>query len=96
MQQPIMPLAFIVQRFWSMAADILSSHIHMTFMPLAIFSIFMVQRGTIMPDIAFMDIEGTGIEPIMGAFMPVVGAFIIIPRSVVIALVIAFPCLNFG
>lgn len=53
MQQDIMPPAIMLQRFCMVRAAIASSHMHIIFMPLAIFSTFMVQRGTIimfMPD----------------------------------------------
>jgi hypothetical protein len=46
-QQLSMPPAIIVQRFCSIAAEILSSHEHMTFMPPGHFENVMVQRGTI-------------------------------------------------
>lgn len=46
-------LAIIEHRFWSMLHAILSSHEHMIFMPPLHFSIFMVQRGIIMPAAAW-------------------------------------------
>jgi hypothetical protein len=46
-QQLHMPPANIVQRFCIMAAAVLSSHEQVIFMPPLTFSIFMVQRGTI-------------------------------------------------
>ena len=47
MQQLHIPPAIIVQRFCIIVADILSSHVHVIFIPPLHFSIFMVQRGTI-------------------------------------------------
>jgi hypothetical protein len=48
MQQETMPPAIMLQRFCIMAAMVLSSQMQTIFMPPAHFSIFMVQRGTIM------------------------------------------------
>jgi hypothetical protein len=47
MQQLHMPPAIMVQRFWSIVADILSSHLQVIFMPTLHFSMETVQRGTI-------------------------------------------------
>ena len=47
MQQLHMPPAIMVQRFCIIVAVILSSHLHVIFMPPLHFSIFIVQRGTI-------------------------------------------------
>ena len=49
MQQLHMPPAIIVQRFCIMLQAILSSQVQVIFMPPVHFSIFIVQRGTIMP-----------------------------------------------
>jgi hypothetical protein len=47
MQQLHMPPAIMVQRFCIIVADILSSDLHVIFMPPLHFSIFIVHRGTI-------------------------------------------------
>jgi hypothetical protein len=47
MQQLHMPPAIIVQRFCIIVADMVSSHLHVIFIPPLHFSIFMVHRGTI-------------------------------------------------
>ncbi len=47
MQQLHIPPAIMVQRFCSIVAVILSSHLHVIFMPPLHFSIVIVQRGTI-------------------------------------------------
>jgi hypothetical protein len=47
MQQLHMPPAIMVQRFWSMVAEVGSSHLQTTFIPPAHFSMVMAQRGTI-------------------------------------------------
>jgi hypothetical protein len=46
-QQEHIPPASMVQRFWSMPADTLSSHEQVIFMPPVHFSIAIVHRGTI-------------------------------------------------
>jgi hypothetical protein len=46
-QQLSMPPAIMVQRFCSMAAETVSSQVHVTFMPPVHFENVMVQRGTI-------------------------------------------------
>jgi hypothetical protein len=51
---PIMPLAFIMHICCNMPAAVLSSHIMVHFIPLDIFSIFMVQRGIIIPFMPFI------------------------------------------
>ena len=71
-QQLHMPPAIMEQRFCSMVQAILSSHMQVIFMPPAHFSIFMVQRGTIMPVMA-----GVGVG--MPAPMP----DIIIPEDII-------------
>src|SRR4051794_21017712 len=82
MQQEHIPPASIVQRFCIMLTDILSSLVHIIFIPPVHFSIFTVQRGTIII-FAVVGIEdGMPIVP-----MPVVP---IPARSIIIALVISF------
>jgi hypothetical protein len=65
-QQPHMAPAIDAHRFCMVAAAILSSLVHMIFMPPVHFSNFMVQRGTIMQ---FIAAGAAGIEVPM-AFMP--------------------------
>jgi len=79
MQQDIMPPAIMLQRFCMVRAAIASSHMHIIFMPLAIFSTFMVQRGTI---IMFMPAIEPGVMPedIPGAIPGVM--FRIMPMSI--------------
>jgi hypothetical protein len=76
MQQLTMLPLSIVQRFWSMPADTLSSQTQVSFIPPSHSSIFVVQRGMI---IMFMPVV-----PVIGGFMlmPIPG--IIICRSIVI------------
>jgi len=74
MQQLTMLPLSIVHRFCSMLADIVSSQMHIIFMPPSHFSIFMVQRG--------MTIRFMPVVPVMGGFMVMPG--IIICRSIVI------------
>jgi hypothetical protein len=100
MQHEHIPFCIIPIRFIIMAAEVLSSHVHVIRIPPGHFSIAMVQRGAIiMP----------GIEPIIPGIidvippiipMPPIGMFIIplpmpgmdipliIPRSVIIPVVI--------
>jgi hypothetical protein len=69
MQQAIMPPAIIFIMFCIMPQCILSSHVHMIFMPPSHFSIFIVQRGIIiMLPIAgiIMGMPGVIIEGISG------------------------------
>jgi hypothetical protein len=85
-QQLHIPPAIMEQRFWSMVADILSSHLHVIFMPPAHFSMVILQRGTII-------IWGAaGIVPVPPIVpMPVIGPMPVIPipaRSITTALVI--------
>ena len=94
MHIPIIPPAFIMQSCCIIAAAVLSSHIHMTFIPPAIFSIFIVQRGIIMP--LMPDIEGIpliGIADIMEGippmFMPIMFGIIIPIRSLIMVPVMA-------
>jgi hypothetical protein len=49
MQQLIMPPCIIMHRFFIISAAVLSSQVQVTFMPPGHFSIFIVQRGIIMP-----------------------------------------------
>jgi hypothetical protein len=63
-----MPPAIMVQRFWSMPADVASSLVQVIFIPPLHFSIFMVQRGTI---IMFMPAGIGPVPPIIG--VPIVG-----------------------
>jgi hypothetical protein len=63
-----MPPAIIVQRFWSIPADVASSLVQVSFIPPLHFSIFIVQRGTI---IMFMP-AGTGPVPLIIG-LPMVG-----------------------
>jgi hypothetical protein len=83
MQQDIMPPAIMLQRFCMVRAAMASSHMHIIFMPLAIFSTFMVQRGTIimfMP--AMLPAMPGAIEPgIIPGFIPGV-MFRIMPMSI--------------
>jgi hypothetical protein len=75
-----MPPANILQRFCSMAADILSSHLQVIFIPPVHFSIFMVQRGTIIIE------DPVGIVPVEPIIPGVAAAPIPIPaRSIIIA-----------
>jgi len=101
MQHEHIPFCIIPIRFIIIAAEVLSSHVHVIRMPPGHFSIAMVQRGAIiMP----------GIEPIIPGIiddMPPIGMFIIplpmlgmdipliIPRSVIIPVVIGIS-LNCG
>ena len=89
MQQLHMPPAIMVQRFCIIVADILSSHLHVIFMPPLHFSIFIVQRGTI---IHCGGIGMVAVPPIApGAMEPI--PVIMLLRSIIIALVIGVcPC----
>ena len=78
-QQVHMPPAIMVQRFCTMVHDILSSHVQVIVMPPSHFSIFMVQRGTIMVPMP------AGIVPVM----PVVPVVPIMPPSMPVMHVIA-------
>ena len=89
MQQPIIPPAIMLHRFCNIAADILSSHVHMQRMPPDIFSILIVQRGTIIiPEPMLEDIPGImpGID-IWPIDMPEdigIDEPIIMPRSIIV------------
>jgi hypothetical protein len=61
-----MPPAIMVQRFWSIPADVASSLVQVIFMPPVHFSIFIVQRGTI---IMFMPAGIGPVPPIIGVPM---------------------------
>jgi hypothetical protein len=87
MQHEHIPPASIAQRFCSVAADILSSHLHTMRIPPSHFSIFMVQRGTI---IMFMPVgiaDAPGITPVPIADAPRPRPL----RSIIIALDIQVP-----
>ncbi|MGO9809737.1 MAG: hypothetical protein ACLP53_02875 [Isosphaeraceae bacterium] len=88
MQQLHMPPAIMVQRFCIIVADILSSQLQVIFMPPLHFSIFIVQRGTI---IHCGGIGLVAVPPIAPAVIPMP---VIMPlRSIIIALVIVVcPC----
>jgi hypothetical protein len=84
MQQLHIPPADMVQRFWSMPAAVLSSVVQVIFMPPGHFSIFTVQRGTI---IRFMPpgvIVGAFTVPAPGVVIP---AIPIPVRSIIMAFV---------
>jgi hypothetical protein len=84
MQQLHMPPAIIVQRFCSMPADIASSQVQVIFIPPGHFSIFIVQRGTIIMFVTPGAMVGVPMAPAFGVPMPVMP----IPlRSIIIALV---------
>ena len=87
MQQLHMPPAIIVQRFCIMLADVLSSHVHMIFMPSLHFSIFMVQRGTIIHCGVVGMVAVPPIVPDIIGFIPAIMPV----RSIIIAVVIALP-----
>ena len=80
MQQLTMPPAIMVQRFCIMVQAALSSQVQVIFMPLASFSIFIVQRG-IMSHWAPVGI-------VMGAVMPGVMVGMLMPVRSIIMLVI--------
>lgn len=78
-----MPPAIMEQRFCIIVQEAMSSHMHVTFMPPVIFSIFMVQRGTI----TMFGIMA-GIEPIGMPDMPVpMFDMAIADRSIIIVFV---------
>jgi hypothetical protein len=86
-----MPPCIIMQRFFIISAAVLSAQVIVHFMPPVHFSIFIMQRGIIMPFIAPFIPEAPGIMPFTG--MPIIPGIIpipgipIIPRSLVIVLV---------
>jgi hypothetical protein len=72
-QQQSKPPAIMVQRFCSKAADILSSHAQVTFMPPGHLAKAIVQRGTIvmfMPEEVGAWAPAIPVEPVIG--MPIV------------------------
>jgi hypothetical protein len=84
MQQLHIPPAIIVQRFCIMVADILSSQEQVIFIPPLHFSIFIVQRGTIIHWGVVGMVVMPPIAPGAMGFMPV----IMPARSIIIAVVI--------
>lgn len=75
-QQLHIPLDSILQRFCSMPQDISSSHMQCIFMPPAHFSIFILQRGSML-----IPLMGAGIEDMPGiefGMLPIIGRSIII------------------
>ena len=79
-QQLHMPLDNILQRFCSMPVDISSSHMQCIFMPPSHFSIFILQRGSmVMPPI------GACIEGMLGIEL---GMLPIMDRSIIIVVFI--------
>jgi hypothetical protein len=85
-QQLSIPPAIIVQRFCSMAAETLSSHAQVIFMPPVHFAKAIVHRGTI---IMFMPGAVAGWAPIVPV-EPVIGMLVIgIPdRSIILVVAI--------
>ena len=88
MQQLHIPPAIMVQRFCSIVAVILSSHLHVIFMPPLHFSIFIVQRGTIIPCGLAGIVAVPPIAPCIMLPMPIPG-IPMLARSITIELVIA-------
>jgi hypothetical protein len=90
MQQLHMPPAIMVQRFWSMPADMASSQVQVIFMPPGHFSIAIVHRGII---IMFMPAGIDAVPPIIPA--PMVGVLmpaILIPaRSINLVIILSTP-----
>jgi hypothetical protein len=92
MQQLIMPPDIIVHRFCIIAQAVASGHMHIIFMPLSIFSMDIVQRGTIIMFMAGAFIIGAPIPmpiPPIGIPIPImfpsiivfIGVFSISPPS---------------
>lgn len=83
-QQLHMPSQSILHMFCSVAHDISSSQTHIIFMPPAHFSIFIVQRGTMLmlPMLGIM----AGMLPIIG---PGIEPMVMLGRSVIIGVNIA-------
>jgi hypothetical protein len=81
-QQEHIPPAIMVQRFWIIAAEAASSQTQFIFMPPLIFSIVIVQRGTIIIEPLGM-VEGAPTAPAPVPPMP-----IMLARSIIMALVI--------
>ena len=88
MQQLHIPPAIMVQRFCSIVAVILSSHLHVIFMPPLHFSIFIVQRGTIIHCGLAGIVAVPPIAPCIMLPMPIPG-IPMLARSITIELVIA-------
>jgi hypothetical protein len=78
-QQLTIPPAIMVQRFCIMEQAAWSVQVQVIFMPLAIFSIFIVQRGTI----TMLGAIGEVVPDIPGVFMPMPG-IPIVGRSIII------------
>ncbi len=86
MQQLHIPPAIIVQRFCIIVADIGSSVEHVIFIPPLHFSIFMVQRGTII-HCGVVGVAAVPIAPDIMGFIPV----IIPARSIMAAFIRSLP-----
>jgi hypothetical protein len=84
MQQLHMPPASMLHRFCIMLQAILSVQVHVTFMPPAHLSNFMVQRGTI---IMFMPAGMPGVIPVPMPVPPIMPVIIAV-RSIIIVPVI--------
>jgi hypothetical protein len=90
MQQLHMPPAIMVQRFCIIVAVILSSHLHVIFIPSLHFSIFIVQRGTIIHCGGIGIVAVPPIAPCIMLPMPMPIPGIPMPaRSIIIELIIA-------
>ena len=99
MQHEHMPFCIIIIRFASMAADVLSSHVHVMRIPPAHFSMAIVHRGAIiMPGIMPIPIiigfiipdPPIGIDMGMFIMLPIgMPIPVVIPRSVIIPVVMA-------
>lgn len=98
MQHEHIPPCVIMQRFFSISAAVRSSQVQIMRIPPAHFSIFIMQRGTIIPpmDPVAADpiipgiIDPMGIvPPIMdiGIIIPIAGMPVIIPRSLIIVFI---------
>ena len=93
MQQLHMPPAIMVQRFCIIVAAIVSSQVQVIFMPPLHFSIFIVQRGTIIHCGVVGMVAVPPIAPVAMGPMPVMPMPL---RSIIIAFVIAVcPCRRF-
>jgi hypothetical protein len=84
-QQLHMPPAIIVQRFCTMVADILSSHVHVIFIPPLHFSSVSLQRGTI---IHWGMVGVVGVPPMVPGVIELAPAIPMPARSIKIVLVI--------
>jgi hypothetical protein len=92
MQQETIPPAIMLQRFCIIMAAVLSSHMHVIFIPPAHFSIFMVQRGIIMPGMLAGSEAIIPMRPIIGIpiMLPAIPAMPMLDiRSLLIVLIIA-------